>query len=503
MPEFFADLNLDQLVESICARRSEYHLQPFYYVALGDIAAIEYSQAIMRDLAKEPVRQAIEDFAQQMRTVRQYQAQAGKLHYKLQQQRWFVDGVALYCRSVLDLVKNLSSAEPVSAGLSAFREYIDAYAESEAFRRMQAETDQLVADLTTIIYCLRIDDTRWSRKNGVCIQILPYDQESDYSAEVQNIFAKFQQAAGQDYRVAFAEHADMNHVEAGILEQVARMNHSVFERMAQCCENYELFMDAKIGSFDREIQFYLAYMDLISPLKNNGFPFCQPQLVHKKDICNHGGFDLALALKLHKSGGRLVTNDFYLHDQERILVVTGPNQGGKTTFARAFGQMHYLASLGLPVPGKDAQLFMFDQIFTHFEKEESITDLVGKLQDDLKRMHAILDKASPASIIILNEIFTSTTLQDAVFLSQRIMSQILQRDLLGVWVTFIDELASFSPATVSMSSTVVPENPAQRTYEILRQPADGLSYALSLAEKYRLTYTALRERIQNERFSDA
>ena len=103
--------------------------------------------------------------------------------------------------------------------------------------------------------------------------------------------------------------------------------------------------------------------------------------------------------------------------------------------------------------------------------------LSGKLEDDLVRIHDILAQATPKSILIMNEIFTSTALSDARYLGTRIMERVIALDLLCVFVTFVDEIASMGDSVVSVMSTIVPDNPAQRTFRVVRAPANGLAFA--------------------------
>ena len=489
-PAFFVDLNLDQVIDAITAGKQEYNIKPFFYISLHDIDTINYRHDIMRDLENDTLLVNIKSFEQKLHLMREYLTQADKLYYKYQKESWFLDAVGIYCEGVTCLEHDLSLTNLKSHGFLAFREYTTSYVKSDCFTSLLAETKKLKVDLSTIKYCLVIKGNR--------IRVRKYETEIDYGADVEDTFEKFKQGAVKDYRINFSEWVEMNHVEAEVLDLVARLYPEIFVNLDNYYAKNRDYLDETIGVFDREIQFYLAYLEFGEKLKRAGLKFCYPKIsTVGKEVYDYEGFDLALAYKLVTENSSIICNDFHLREPERIIVVTGPNQGGKTTFARTFGQLHYMASIGFPVPGKDAQLFLFDKLFTHFGKVENIKNLRGKLQDDLIRMNDILNQATSSSVLIINEIFTSTTLHDAIFLGKKVLEKIIQLDLLCVCVTFVDELASYSEKTVSMVSTVVPENPTLRTFKIIRKPADGLAYAISIAEKYHLTFDCLQERIRS------
>jgi DNA mismatch repair protein MutS len=331
---------------------------------------------------------------------------------------------------------------------------------------------------------------------GLRVHVEKFEGQTDYSSEVAATFDRFATEENKDYRVAIPTYPDMNHVEEQILECVAKLYPHTFERLDSFSRQHRNFVDSTIARFDHEIRFYLSYLAFVSRFSAAGLTFSYPEITTETGAVSvDDAFDVALAIKSPDENKPLVCNDFALSGSERIFVVTGPNQGGKTTFARTIGQCAYLASLGCPVPARHATLTLPDQIYTHFERQESLSTLHGKLDDELVRIHDILSRATDASIVIMNESFSSTTVDDALLIGIEVLERILKLGCVAVYVSFLDELADFDPACVSMVGEVAHDDPTQRTFKFTRRPADGLAYATALADKYGLNHDVLRRRI--------
>jgi DNA mismatch repair protein MutS len=252
-PEFFADLNCGQIVDAITAGKEEYNLRPFFYGTLGRVDAVKYRQEVMQDLENAAVLQCVRSFAQKMHDMRDRLARVQKLYYKEHKQAWFLAAIDFYCEAINAFTFDLSGAELKSRGFLGFSDYLTHYARSTRFTTLVSETNKRKEALATVKYCVLIHGDKFT--------VRKYDGETDYSVDVEQTFEKFKQGAVNDYRVKFRENDDMNHIEAKILEFVAKLYPEVFGPLDEYCIRHANYLDQTVAAFDREIQFYLAYID--------------------------------------------------------------------------------------------------------------------------------------------------------------------------------------------------------------------------------------------------
>jgi DNA mismatch repair protein MutS len=160
------------------------------------------------------------------------------------------------------------------------------------FPSLQAEANELSSDLSKVNYCVLIKDGSFNVRG--------YEGELDYSTEIEETFKKFQQGAVEDYRIKYRNApTDMNHIEAKVLEFVARLNLELFSRLRDYSVRNASFQDPAVVSYDREIHFYVGYLNHISRFKQAGLQFCYPQMSDtSKEVHATEAFDLALAQKL-------------------------------------------------------------------------------------------------------------------------------------------------------------------------------------------------------------
>lgn len=196
------------------------------------------------------------------------------------------------------------------------------------------------------------------------------------------------------------------------------------------------------------------------------------------------------------NSNKVVANSFRLCGQERIVVVTGANGGGKTTYARMVGEILFFSMLGLLAPAKSVTLPYFDSIRTHFSVEESEKIGRGKLLEELQRLKLLFEGEKEKQFVILNELFTTAATKDALEMGKHTMDLMIKMDMWGIYVTHIQGLAEETEHIVSMVAELAKDHKT-RLYRILRRLPEEEEYEDSLIEKHHLLEEQIKEVLSN------
>lgn len=482
------DLRINLIIDDISMLSKE-PIKDLLLIRLTKKEDIIYRQNILKDIQKSETSKALNEFSKNLEKVKRYIELSNNATFETTLQGWHLEATILYIKTVEELNNSLSNTQIESDGLNGFKDFLKSYINSDEFKLLKEESALTKKGLEEIEAIVSIRENK--------VNVNKFNSERKLNDDIEKIMSKLSYYKVENLDFEITESYILSNVEEKILEFIKKLNPEPFEILNNFHKKHRDFIEKTIEQFYREIQFFLAYLEYIEPIKKSGLSFCFPEIVERdSEIYFKNSFDLALAKQLSDKGEKTVTNELFINKGEKVLLVTGPNQGGKTTFARMFGQLFYFTALGLMVPGTEAKLFICDHIYTHFEKEETVQSKKGKLEDELLRAKLILDKATDKSVVILNEIFSATALEDAYFLAEFVIKKILNLGALAVLVTFMHKLYRIDSSIVPLTSNVDLKNPSTRTFKITRRETEGRSFAIYLAEKYCLTYNLLKERLK-------
>jgi len=182
-----------------------------------------------------------------------------------------------------------------------------------------------------------------------------------------------------------------------------------------------------------ELGFYLGCVNLHEQLTQISVPVCFPKPLPAATrrrqfakLC-----DVSLALHLE---GPVVGNTLTLHGKE-LVVITGANQGGKSTFLRSLGLFQLMLQCGMFVAAESAEADLCSGVFTHFTREEDETMTSGKFDEELNRMTDLVTQMQPQAMLLCNESFASTDEREGSEIAQQVALALVESSVTVVFVT--------------------------------------------------------------------
>jgi DNA mismatch repair ATPase MutS len=188
-----------------------------------------------------------------------------------------------------------------------------------------------------------------------------------------------------------------------------------------------------------ELAFYIGCLNLHGQLTQLGEPisFPIPALLSERKHAFNRLYDVCLALRLKQK----IVDNAGNADDKNLVIITGANQGGKSTFLRSLGLAQLMMQCGLVVSAEFFSANVCDGLFTHYRREEDVSMTSGKLDEELNRMSAIVDQLTPNALLLFNESFAATNEREGAEIARQIVSALLDKHLQIFFVTHLYEFA--------------------------------------------------------------
>lgn len=527
------DLNLRLLIRRLAYTPAyEGHVRGILLNLGSDEQVIAYRQAVLSDLLAEPeLVTQLEGVLQTILDLESYLSAPQWKENRLRQVAWRLSELDNYvqCMVGFDEILQNAGSSLRSEGLHQLRDTVREQVQAPLFQSLRQELPTLLPKIRavrSITIGINLDE-----QMRPLSAVLMEARTQPYSSEtlLTRLFGRRGDAPEKEGvgPVHDARQLDMGGANFSVelenrdspfmpplFRDLSDLMDTTSRPIAKALRQFSQVSTRFLITLKNEIAFYLGAVRLIRALEAARLPVCCPQAAPVVDRVMHldGLYNIALALQLLPREVELadviVRNEAHFDEDGRILILTGPNQGGKTTFTQAVGLAQVMFQAGLYVPAEAAVMSPVDGIYTHFAAEERPEQEAGRLGEEARRLHTIFGLATSHSLVLLNESLSSTAANESLYIARDVVRVLRRLGARAVFATHLHDLAAGcdtlneeTPGTsrvISVVSRVKVEQGAngqvvRRTYRIEPGPPMSKSYAVELAARYGISYDQLTD----------
>lgn len=504
-PTAVHNLELEYLAGLICPYNQEYALK-ILSKPPTDVNVIKYRQDILDDFLNVPELEVI-----LYKSIHTIYNNAKSIYAKIGSTQSFVEinENLEHIDSFIECINHCHNfyerhfSKLKSKGAKSVAQALEEKYQSEDFKGLVAEVAQLKETFTngvrSVTFGINFDDhmrpmkiallsasNEYFREKTLFEKIFSKDEVTEPLSEIYSRKCKDGELDATN-KVLFSE------IDALTGEYVRHFN-------ASLRSYYSSSVDFLL-KIEPQINFYVGAAQLVERTRKMGLPSCRPKILPKESrsfYCSNM-YDLVFACKMFSSilGGRFAGHEIKTNDCEvnGIVILTGANNGGKTTFTRGAGINQVLAQCGMCVTAESAEIAAVDSIFVHFPKEEEVGINTSRFTEECKEFRETTKQAGAYSLILMNESLSSTTPTECLIIAEELMKIFSYMGARVIFTTHIheligkkDEINQMGGKSLMTSMIAQCDERGQPTYRIVKGVPDQLRNARYIFERFGISF---------------
>lgn len=406
-----------------------------------------------------------------------------------------------------------------SEALKGLVEYFASVYNSEYFDEVKRETDEclriLAKGVKSVTVGINFDDMmRPVEAMLLSVSTDSIKKKGRFDWIFKHLDGGADRAIGRTHSL-YNENGGTNDLEAPLFRELKEINSEYISHLDRAIRAYFKKSTEDILTFESQMSFYIGAKRIIDAVRARGLDMCRPKYLKMEErrLNAKGVFDLSFYTQMVSSDpmgslkDKIITNDCTMDDDGRFFVLTGANNGGKTTYTRAIGIIQVMAQAGIYVPCTSCEISPVDFIYTHFPKEEEVGLNTSRFTQECKQFKVTVDNATRYSMLLLNESIQSTTPTECVFIATELTKIFRCIGVRGVYATHLLELAKNldklnaevegDTKLVSIVTTVDTTADNKRLYRIVKSAPQEFGYAQTIYKKFGVSFEEVQKRMKN------